>query len=137
MIRSALAVFAGIVVLTVASFAIEAVANPLLMKLFPNALPNAAAMIHNVPARIFMLVYTMLCVAAGGYVTAWVARGSEIRHAVIMGAIEAVFTIAAMLGLPGQAPTWSWIAAIVLTIPAAWFGGSVRARGSIQRAGPR
>jgi peptidoglycan/LPS O-acetylase OafA/YrhL len=114
MTRSALAILAGILVLTVTSFAIEAVANP--------------AMIQNVPARIFTLAYTMLCVAAGGYTTAWLARRSEVRHAVIMGVIEAVFTVAAMLALPGHAPLWSWIAGIVLVVPAAWFGGWIRAK---------
>jgi O-antigen/teichoic acid export membrane protein len=114
MTRSALAILAGILVLTVTSFAIEAATNP--------------ATIQNVAARIFMLAYTMLCVAAGGYVTAWLARGSEVRHAVIMGVIEAVFTVAAMLALPGHAPLWSWIAGIVLVVPAAWFGGWIRAK---------
>jgi predicted aconitase with swiveling domain len=114
MLRSALAVIAGILVLTVASFAIEAVADPLMSR--------------NVPARIFMLAYTMLCVAAGGYVTAWLARRSQVRHAVIMGVIEAVFTVGAMMALPGHAPLWSWVAGIVLIIPAAWFGGMLRAK---------
>jgi hypothetical protein len=55
MIRSVLAVLAGIVVLTVASFAIEAVADPLLLRTFPHALPNRAAMSHNLPATLFQL----------------------------------------------------------------------------------
>jgi hypothetical protein len=46
MIRSALAVLAGIVVLTVTSFAIEAVVDPLLLRTFPNALPRRAAISH-------------------------------------------------------------------------------------------
>jgi hypothetical protein len=120
MIRSALAVLAGILVLTITSFAIEAAANPF--------------MIQNVPARIFTLAYTMLCVAAGGYVTAWLARRAEVRHAVIMGVIEAVFTVGAMLALPGHAPLWSWVAGIVLIIPAAWFGGWIRANPSRNEA---
>ena len=118
MIRSVLAVLAGIAVLTVASFAIEAVANPLMMKMFPAAL------------RIVTLVYTMLSVAAGGYVTAWLARRAQVRHAVIMGIIEAALTIMAMLRLPGLAPLGSWVAGIVLTTPAAWLGGMVRVKRS-------
>ncbi len=128
MIRSVLAVLAGIVVLTVTSFAIEAVANPWMMRMFPNALPNEAAMNHNVPAKLFMIAYTMLCIAAGGYVTAWLARRSPVRHAVIMGAIEAAMTIGMMIALPGQAPLWSWIAGIVLIVPAAWCGGIIHAK---------
>ena len=129
--RSVLAVLAGLVVLTVTSFAIEAVANPLLMRMFPGALPNEAAMNHNVAAKLFMTAYTMLCVAAGGYVTAWLARRAPVRHAVIMGAIEAAMTIGVMISLPGHAPLWSWIVGIALIVPAAWCGGMMRAKRAI------
>jgi peptidoglycan/LPS O-acetylase OafA/YrhL len=114
MLRSALAVVAGIAVLTITSFAIEAAVNPLLTKTFPAAL------------RIVTVVYTMACVAAGGYVTAWLARRAPVRHAAIMGVIESALTIVAMLSLSGYAPLWSWVAGIVLTTPAAWLGALLR-----------
>src|SRR5687767_1116278 len=44
MMRSVLAVLAGLVVLLAASFAIEWVTNPLLLRMFPEALPNEAAL---------------------------------------------------------------------------------------------
>jgi len=128
MIRSVLALLAGIVVLTVASFAIEAVANPLMMRMFPHALPNEAALSHSVPVRLFMFVYTALCVAAGGYVTAWVARRSPVWHAVAMGVIQVALTVWAMIKLPHQAPLWAWIAGMVMIIPATWCVGVIRAR---------
>ena len=77
MVRSILAVLAGIGVLTVTSFAIEAAADPLLMRMFPQALPDRIAINHNLPATLFGFAYTALCVAAGGYVTAWVAHGQR------------------------------------------------------------
>ena len=54
MIRSALAVVAGIAVLTATSFAIEAVANPVMLKIFHDALPNEAALRQNALARLFL-----------------------------------------------------------------------------------
>jgi hypothetical protein len=69
-IRSILAVLAGIAVLTIISFGIEAAADPLMMRMFPQALPTRAALSQNQWATLFMLTYTMLSVAAGGYVTA-------------------------------------------------------------------
>src|SRR5215469_1947856 len=42
MVRSVLSVLAGIAVLTLASFAIEAALNPLLLRAFPEALPGGA-----------------------------------------------------------------------------------------------
>ena len=128
MIRSILAVLAGIAVLTITSFAIEAVANPLLMRMFPNALPNQSAINHNLPATLFLFTYTALCVAAGGYVTAWLARRSERLHAVIMGGVQALLTVWAMLSIPDQAPMRTWITGIALTVPAAWCGGMLRTK---------
>jgi hypothetical protein len=126
MIRSVLAVLAGIVALTVTSFAIEAVTDPLMRWIFADEPSDRTAINHSVPVRLFMLIYTTLCVAVGGYVTAWVARRSEVRHAVIMGAIQLAMTAGAMIALPGQAPLWFWIAGMALMAPAAWCGGIIR-----------
>ena len=127
-VRSVLAVLAGIVTLTITSFAIEAAADPLMMRMFPNALPNKAAISHNLPASLFMFVYTGLCVAAGGYVTAWVARRSPVWHAVVMGVVEVALTVVAMVSLPNVAPLRNWIVALGMTIPTAWCGGLIRAK---------
>jgi len=134
MIRSGLAVLAGIVVLTIASFAIEAVANPLVLRVLPDALQSGAPLSHALPARLFMMAYTTLSVAAGGYVTAWIARRSPMWHGAIMGAIEVALTILAMFKLSHQAPLWSWIAGMVLLVPAAWFGAAIRVIHSGRRA---
>ena len=128
MIRGALAILAGVVVLTVTSFAIEAVVDPLLLRTFPKALPNRAAIGHNLPATLFQLAYTLLCIAAGGYVTAWLARRSQVRHAVIMGIVELALTVWAMFAFPGEAPLRNWILSMLLIVPAAWCGAMIRAR---------
>jgi len=128
MIRSALAVLAGIVTLTVTSFAIEAAADPLMMRLFPHALPDRAATSYNLPANLFLFTYTALCVAAGGYVTAWLARRSPVLHSLLMGALQVAFTVWAMFALRNEAPLRNWIVALVFTIPAAWCGGLLRAK---------
>jgi hypothetical protein len=125
MIRSALAIVAGIVVLTVTSFAIEWVTDPVLARVLPGA-PSSGATWHHDVRKLIMFVYTTLCVAFGGYVTAWLARGSEIRHAVVMGAIQMALTALAMIKFRDKAPVWFWIAGIAVTVPAAWCGGIFR-----------
>jgi hypothetical protein len=131
-IRSILAVLAGIVVLTIVSFAIEAVAGPLLMRLFPTALPDAAALSANFPARLFMLAYTLFSIGVAGYFTAWIAGRAKILHAAIMGAVEVALTAYVMIAAPfpevHPAPRWWWIAGLILMIPAAIIGGLIRAR---------
>jgi hypothetical protein len=134
MIHSVLAVLAGLVALTIVSFGIEAVADPLLMHLFPAAIPDPAALARSIPARLFMLAYTMFAIFAGGYVTAWIAARSKIWHAAVMGIIEVAFTLYVMIAAPfpeiHASPRWGFIVSMILTIPAAALGGALRARQS-------
>ncbi len=125
MTRSVLAILAGIVVLTVTSFAIEWVTDPVLAGVFPHAHSNGTTWLDNV-RKVIMFVYSTLCVACGGYVTAWLARSSKVRHAVMMGAIQMALTALAMIEFRHKAPRWFWIAGIAFTVPAAWCGGSFR-----------
>jgi hypothetical protein len=127
MIRSVLSVVAGIAALTVISFAIEALANPLMIRMFPESLPDSAAISHSLPASLFLFGYMAFSNGVGGYVTAWLAPRSRTRHAMIMGAIEAAITVAAMLASTNTVPMRNWIGVIALTIPAASFGGNLRA----------
>lgn len=105
MIRSTLAVAAGIVTLTLTSFGIEAVVG---------APPG------------WTTAYTLVCIGAGGYVTALVSPRTGVRDAVVMGMVELVFTIGAMLALGG--PLAAWRPGMLLMIPAAMLGGIVRAK---------
>lgn len=127
MMRSVLAVLAGILALSLTSFAIEWATDAWILQTIPDALSKGAAW-PGVLRKLFMSAYTTLCVACGGYVTALVARRSEVRHAVIMGAIQMAMTAWAMVEFRDKAPLWSWIAGIALTVPAAWCGGMVRAK---------
>jgi hypothetical protein len=126
MMRSILAVFAGIVVLTLLTFAIEAATTPLLMNAFPNALPTEEAIQRNVPTKLFILVYSALCMIAAGYVTAWIAPRNELRLVIIMAAIQVALTAWAMSAFYDHAPLWAWLAGMVLMVPAAWLGAKLR-----------
>jgi len=132
MIRSILAVLAGLVALTIVSFAIEVPVDLLLLHLFPKTLPDAAALGGNLPARLLMVAYTTFAIAVGGYVTAWIARRSQLILAAIMGAIEVVFTLYVMIAGPFHeahpAPRWVWIGGLILMIPAACLGAAIRAK---------
>ncbi len=132
MVRSILAVLSGFVALAIVSFAIEAAVDPLLMHLFPRALPNVAALSASVPARLWILSYTTFAVAAGGYVTAWLAPRFPVAHAAIMAAIEAAFTLFLIVVAPFTQPhpalRWNWIVGVILMIPAACLGAWVEAR---------
>jgi hypothetical protein len=113
MLRSMLSVLAGIVVLTAASFAIEAALDPLLLRLSTTAW-----------VRALTFAYGFICVAAGGYIAARIARRLPLKHAAAMGIVQAGLTIAAMFSPEGgHASRLQWIMTAVLSIPAAMAGG--------------
>ena len=113
MLRSVAAVIAGIATLTVTSFAIEAVTKP---------------QQETAASTVFMFAYTVLCVAAGGYVTAWAARRAKVRHALIMGGMQTALVIPAMMAFPDEAPLWQWLLGMIVIVPAAWCGAKIRGK---------
>lgn len=129
MLRSVLSIFAGVAVLTIASFAIEAALGPLLLRAFPNALPSPEALSTNPWVRKLTFFYGAVCVAAGGYVTALIVRRKPVHHAAAMGIFQAVLTIFAMMSSAGNHISRpEWIATATLTMPAAILGGFVYER---------
>ena len=126
MIRSILAVLAGLAVLTAASFAVDAAMDPLLLWAFPKALSGPQMLASNLWVERITFAYSLLCIAAGGYVAARVARRLRVAHAAITGTTQAGLTLMAMLSSFGNHGSRShWIIAAVLSIPAALLGGTL------------
>ena len=71
MVRSALAVLAGVAALTITSFALEMAATPLLTRWFPADFSRSTGMPMSGAPWLITTLYTLVCIAAGGYVTAW------------------------------------------------------------------
>lgn len=125
MLRSVLSVIAGIAALTATSFAIEAIIDPLLLRVFPRAFPGPTALSTNHWVRALTFAYGVVCVAAGGYVAARIARRLPIKHAAAMGIVQAGLTIMAMLSPEANHATrLQWITTAILSIPAALAGGA-------------
>jgi hypothetical protein len=123
-LRSVLSVLAGIVILTALSFVTEAIVNPLLLRAFPYALPNPAALSSNQWVKMLTFAYGFTCVALGGYVASRIARRSPIKHAAAMGILQAGLTIAAMWSPEANhASPMQWVTIAILSIPAALAGG--------------
>lgn len=119
MIRSALAILAGVATLTAISFGIEAIANPLLAR---------AALSHSLPATLFGFAYGALSIAAGGYVTAWIAPRAPIIHGAVLGGVQTLLTVGAMSAMWNHAPAINWIVTLVMTFPLALLGSWLFAR---------
>lgn len=132
MLRTILSVLAGVVVLTLASFAIEAAVDPMLLHLFPAALSGPDALRSNQWTRALTFAYGFVCVAGGGYVAARLARRSPLAHAAAAGIVQALLTVAAMLSpVANHASRAQWIMIAILSIPSAFVGGVVFRRSSL------
>jgi len=123
LVRSALAILAGVATLTAASFAIEALTDWGLMSGFPESFPSVQAINHNRAARFFMYSYGGLSVAAGGFVTAWLSKRAPLVHAALLGIVQALLTIWAAIAMPEHASAWTWIVTVLMSPPAATLGG--------------
>jgi hypothetical protein len=126
MLRSVLSVLAGILVLSVALFAMEGAAPALMTRLEEAQRGSTSA--AGLAAQWLWLAWVALSLGGAGYVTAWIAARSKVRHAAIMGAAQAAMTLAAMVTSDNGGPLWFWLAGIALMVPAAWCGGRLRAK---------
>jgi hypothetical protein len=124
-LRSTLAILSGIVTLTALSFGIEAIAR-------------AAGVGSGPLARLFMFGYGAASIAAGGAVTAWVAGRAPMLHALLMGVTQTLLTIWAAIAMSAHAPASSWLASIIMALPATILGGwgYVRLRRRTPGSGP-
>ncbi len=76
-------------------------------------------------ATAYRIVYGI----AGGYITARLAPDRPMRHAVILGLIGLVMSIAGAAGTlnkgPEFGPTWYPLSLVVTALPCAWLGGKL------------
>lgn len=123
MIRSVLAVVAGILTLSILSFTIEWMIDSLLK-----------THLDSLGVSLATMIYTLICIAAGGYVTAMLASRAHLRLVVIMGVLQVIMTIGAMIRFRAAGGVWTWIVGMSLMIPASWMGGSLRMNMAEERA---
>lgn len=118
--RGVLAIVAGIAVFTLMLVAASALGNALV-----GGKPEWIN--RSITTQVVWLLWNIVSMVAAGYVAAVIARRSPAVHAVVMGAIQSVFTLVAMLTVTDNVtPQWLWIVGIVVTVPAAWLGGRLR-----------
>lgn len=116
--RSIWAVFAGvlfiIVVTTLVDIALHAAG------VFPP-------MNQPIDDRLALLAtsYRIVISVAGGWLTARLAPGNPMRHAMILGVVGVVLGLVGVVATwnLGLGPRWYPVALVVLAIPQCWLGG--------------
>jgi hypothetical protein len=127
MLRSILAVLGGFAVTAVASLGTDGVLVALLPHTITETQPFPPALLAGILG--YCCVYAIL----GGYVTGFIARRAEVRHALVLGgialAIGITLTLPALQGQSSGPRMPGWFTAVTLAdvVPATALGGYLRA----------
>ena len=121
MIRSIFAVIAGSVVWTMMWLG----SNALVMSLFPDWYGEGGK-VESVPVLLFTILRSVILSLLAGYITAFIARRSEIKHSFALGVLQLVLGIMATIQSYDVAPLWYHALFLTLLIPSNVFGGWLR-----------
>jgi hypothetical protein len=122
-LRSIAAVFAGVVAVFILSLGTDVVMHA--TGIFP---PWFQAM----SGALFMLAlaYRIVYGVAGGYIAARLPPDRPMLHAMVLGVVGLVLSIAGAVGTgnrgPEFGPKWYPLALVVTALPCAWVGGKLR-----------
>jgi hypothetical protein len=74
------------------------------------------------------LIYRCIYAVAGGYIAARLAPNRPMRHAIILGLIGLVASIAGAIVAWDLSPHWFPIALIITALPCTWLGGKLKTK---------
>ena len=72
---------------------------------------------------LLALSYRLVYDGLGSYIAAWLAPSAPMLHAMLLGAIGFVVSIAGAVAMWNFGPNWYPIALAVSVLPTAWIGG--------------
>src|SRR6185436_19916482 len=121
-LRRAGAVLAGLVAIFAVTTATDLVMH--VSGVFP---PMDAPPMSN---ALFLLAfaYRLVYDVAGSYLTARLAPDRPMRHALALGAVGLVLSIAGAVAMWDAGPGWYPLAIAASALPSAWLGGRLRER---------
>ena len=126
-IRSIIAVLAGVVTIFILSLGTDVVMHA--TGIYP---PWFQPMRDSL--FILATAYRLIYGVAGGYITAWLAPARPMKHAIVLGIVGVVMSLAGALATwnaePALGPRWYPLLLVVTALPCAWVGGKLRVRGT-------
>lgn len=124
-LRSLGAVVAGLLIIFVFSLGTDVVMHA--TGIFPPWFQPMAG-----PLWVFAFAYRSVYAVLGAYVTARLAPNNPMKHAMLLGVIGVVFSMAGLAATwnagPEYGPRWYPIALVASALPCAWIGGKLRER---------
>jgi hypothetical protein len=118
-LRSVGAVFAGLLFIFVVTTAVDVVMHA--TGIYP---PWGVRMAD--PLFVLAFAYRFLLNVGGCYLAARLAPQRPMRHALVLGAIGLVLSIAGAVAMGDQGPAWYSLGLIATALPCAWAGGRLR-----------
>jgi hypothetical protein len=130
LLRSAAAIIGGAFVVVALSLGCDQMMH--VMNVFPP--PGEPIKDHGLLFLAFF--YRSVYGIAGGYITAWLAPHSPMRHVWIGGGIGFMASMAGVIAAINMnlGPFWYPVALLVTALPCAWAGGRLHHLRLIQRA---
>jgi hypothetical protein len=120
-LRSAGAVFAGLLAIVILSTAADAVLHATgVFPPFPERMADGLFAL----ATAYRIVFGV----AGCWLTARLAPDHPLRHALALGAVGTVLSIAGAAAMWAYGPAWYSLAIIAISFPCAWAGARLHAR---------
>ena len=118
--KSIRAVVAGVIVILVVTTLVDIVLHA--AGIFP---PTGQPL--NDALSILALSYRIVIGIAGAWLTASLAPGKPMKHAMILGCVGVVLALAGVIATwnMGLGPRWYPISLVVFAIPQSWAGGRI------------
>jgi hypothetical protein len=119
-LKSIGAILAGFILTFALSYGTDAVLVAL------DAIPRGPLPMYGSEPVIFMiLVYRTLYNVVGAYLVARLAPSHPMRHALAIGALGFLGSIAAAITAPDLGPAWYAWSIVATAVPSAWLGGKL------------
>jgi hypothetical protein len=120
-LRSTGAVFAGLLAIVVLSTATDAVLHATgVYPPFPERMADGLFAL----ATAYRIVFGV----AGSWLTARLAPSRPLAHALALGAVGTVLSVAGAAAMWAYGPAWYSLAVIAISFPCAWAGARLHAR---------
>ena len=121
--RSILAVLAGSI-----TWMVTALGTDNVLAAWRPEWSGATGPVTDPAVLLLLLSYSLSFAVLAGYVTGWIARTSEVKHTLALGALQLAMGTAATIAYFDVAPLWYHATFLGLLIPAHVLGGWLRAR---------
>lgn len=121
-LRSALAVLAGLLFIAVSSTLLDQLFHSL------GVYPPWGVPMLETGDNILAFAYRLVVSVAGCWLAARLAPRAPMAHALVLGSIGVVLSALGAFAMWEMSQGWYPIALIVIALPAAWLGGKLDAR---------